>query len=228
MSFPYHPAAHCVRCSTDGELVVALISRHLVRLLKTAPTLQVLDAATVAIQELLRKYHNAKGLPPLSAEQQQQLLQAAGQAQGGRGSRETTPAGGEPNHLFLALAPEVQVGTGCIGLRNTKPLVKPIDPWTPACPAPRVERLHLLGMLDPGTLQMMPRFAFSLQAIVRPYLGSKYEIRGVPKREPGTQYARGMPFRRWLFLWLSQLVCNHAKGECHRAMLAAVLPAVAS
>lgn len=34
----------------DGELVMTLVTTHLVRLLKTAPSLQVLDAATFAIQ----------------------------------------------------------------------------------------------------------------------------------------------------------------------------------
>jgi hypothetical protein len=90
---------------------VRLISRHLVRLLKAAPSLQVLDAATISIQELLKHHSRAEGLEALAAA-------ASGQPGGGseegqaRGSREGTPAAAEGNLLFAALAPEVQVGNG--------------------------------------------------------------------------------------------------------------------
>lgn len=96
-------------------LLVTLISRHLVRLLKTAPSLQVLDGTTLAIQELLKHYSQAEGLEeavPGAADAQQQQQQ---QQKGWPGvpvaqrSREATPAGAEGNLLFAALAPEVQV-----------------------------------------------------------------------------------------------------------------------
>ena len=53
-----------------------------------------------------------------------------------------------------------------------------------------------------------------LQAIVRPYLDSKYQIRGIVQRPLGTLFGSlpGMSFRKWLFLWLSQLVQHHASG----------------
>jgi serine/threonine-protein kinase ATR len=107
---PQPPAS---RCTSDVELLVTLISRHLVRLLKTAPSLQVLDAATLAIQELLKHYSRAEGLEAL----QQQATGApggpSGEAKGwGAASgqqREPTPAAVEGNLLFGALPAEVQV-----------------------------------------------------------------------------------------------------------------------
>lgn len=41
---------HAPARRSDGELVVTLVTKHLVRMLKTASSLQVLDAATFAIQ----------------------------------------------------------------------------------------------------------------------------------------------------------------------------------
>ena len=103
-------------CRSDGELLVTLISKHLVRLLKTAPSLQVLDAATLAIQELLRHYSQAEGLPPPQEAAGQGLGAGAGEAPKGwpagvpgQRFRETTPAVVESNSLFSALAAEVQV-----------------------------------------------------------------------------------------------------------------------
>jgi hypothetical protein len=85
-------------------------------LLKTAPSLQVLDAATLAIQELLRHYSQAEGLPPPQQAAGQGTVAVAGEAQKGwpagvpgQRSRETTPAVVESNSLFSALAAEVQV-----------------------------------------------------------------------------------------------------------------------
>ncbi len=106
------PAA--LPCRSDGELLVTLITRHLVRLLKTAPNLQVLDGATLAIQELLRNYSRADGLDELAAQQAAQQAAQGGSRQGqGQSSREVSPANdgvAEGNLLFAALAPEVQVG----------------------------------------------------------------------------------------------------------------------
>lgn len=157
-------------CRSDGELLVTLISRHLVRILKTAPSLQVLDGATLAIQELLRHYSQAEGLQELAAQAQAQGGGSEGRGQQRqRGSREVSPAATagpsgagavEGNLLFAALAGEVQ-------------------------------------------------------AIVRPYLDSKYQIRGVGHRPLGIVFGSlpDLSFRRWLFLWLSQLVQHHASGE---------------
>lgn len=104
----------CSACRSDGELLVTLITRHLVRLLKTAPNLQVLDGATLAIQELLRNYSRADGLEELAAQQAAQQAALGGSRQGqGQSSREVSPASdgaAEGNLLFAALAPEVQVG----------------------------------------------------------------------------------------------------------------------
>lgn len=63
------------------------------------------------------------------------------------------------------------------------------------------------------------RFSLALgappQAIVRPYLDSKYHIRGVAQRPRTVLFgsAPGMSMRQWLFLWFSQLVQHHASGE---------------
>lgn len=111
-------------CRSDGELLVTLITRHLVRLLKTAPNLQVLDGATLAIQELLRSYSRADGLRELAA---QQAAQGGGRQAQGQASRETSPADSgvaEGNLLFAALAPEVQVSAdrlAAVGLRSSLP-----------------------------------------------------------------------------------------------------------
>lgn len=130
------PALLALRRS-DGELLVALITRHLVRLLKTAPNLQVLDGATLAIQELLRSYSQADGLEELAAQQAQQAGQGGGKQAQGRASREPSPAdsgAAKGNLLFAALAVEVQVGAwpaashACV----------PCRPWfRPAFPSSR-------------------------------------------------------------------------------------------
>ncbi|KAL4421833.1 hypothetical protein ABPG77_001622 [Micractinium sp. CCAP 211/92] len=163
------------RCTSDGELLVTLIARHLVRLLKTAPNLQVLDGATLAIQELLRNYSRADGLDELAAQQAAQQAAQGGSRQGqGQSSREVSPANdgvAEGNLLFAALAPEVQ-------------------------------------------------------AIVRPYLDSKYHIRGVAQRPRTVLFgsAPGMSMRQWLFLWFSQLVQHHASGN-QLKLFQSVMPA---
>lgn len=46
-------AAPDALCSSTAELLVELVSKHLVRLLRVAPSLFVLDAATFAIQVIL-------------------------------------------------------------------------------------------------------------------------------------------------------------------------------
>lgn len=55
---------------------------------------------------------------------------------------------------------------------------------------------------------------------MRPYLDSKYQIRGIVQRPAGTLYTPGTSFRKWLFLWLSQLVHHHASGACSVSVLA--------
>ncbi len=81
----------------------------------------MLDAATLAIQELLKHYSRAEGLEAL---QQQQGASggapsgASGEAKGwgaASGQRETTPAAVEGNLLFGALPGEVQVRWAGLG-----------------------------------------------------------------------------------------------------------------
>jgi len=79
----------------------------------------VLDAATLAIQELLKHYSRAEGLEAL----QQQGASgapsgASGEAKGwgaASGQRERTPAAVEGNLLFGALPGEVQVRWAGLG-----------------------------------------------------------------------------------------------------------------
>ncbi|PSC70468.1 serine threonine-kinase ATR isoform X1 [Micractinium conductrix] len=156
------------RCGSDGELVVALISRHLVRLLKTAPSLQVLDVTVLAIQELLRHCRAAQGVVELAAAAAERAGSGASAGQQRR-SREATPAdSADDNLLFSALEAEVQ-------------------------------------------------------AIVRPYLNSKYQLRGIAERPGGTLFRTGLSFRKWIFNWLAQLMQRHASGELVK-VFRAVLP----
>lgn len=89
----------------------------------------------------------------------------------------------------------------------------------------RRRRAHALSFSCPPFLpcpalpRSPPLFCLPLQAIVRPYLDSKYQIRGIVQRPLGTLFgsAGGMSFRKWLFLWLSQLVQHHASGAAAAA-----------
>ena len=57
-----------------------------------------------------------------------------------------------------------------------------------------------------------PPTAPCLQAIVRPYLNSKYQLRGIAERPGGTLFRTGLSFRKWIFNWLAQLMQRHASG----------------
>lgn len=73
----------------------------------------MLDAATLAIQELLKHYSRAEGLDALQQQASGAQGGASGEAKGwGAASgqqREPTPAAAEGNLLFGALPAEVQV-----------------------------------------------------------------------------------------------------------------------
>ncbi len=58
---------------------MTLVTRHLVPLLKTAGSLQALDAATFAIQELLRHYRSHEGLRKVAGQQGEQGEQSGGE-----------------------------------------------------------------------------------------------------------------------------------------------------
>ncbi|KAL0053239.1 hypothetical protein WJX82_003001 [Trebouxia sp. C0006] len=77
-------------CRSTKDLLIILIMRHLVRLLRVASHIFVLDAAALAIQEVLKHYGTAE--EPTSHRS--------------RGSRESTPT--ETNTLFIELPEEVQ------------------------------------------------------------------------------------------------------------------------
>ena len=133
---------------------MTLITRHLVRVLKTAPSVQALDATTFGIQELLRHYSPGGA----TGQQTAGLGGSVGGGDSGKAgrSREATPAG--HNELFAQLPEEVR-------------------------------------------------------AIVRPYLDSKYSVRS-NKRAAAVVFGSqpGMSFRRWLAMWLQQLIDSYASG----------------
>ncbi|GAB4817356.1 hypothetical protein N2152v2_004402 [Parachlorella kessleri] len=131
-------------CRSEGDLVITLVTRHLLRLLKTASSLQVLDAATFAIQELLKHYARHDELARHS------LVATEGQR-----SREGTPVDG--NALFNALPQEVQ-------------------------------------------------------AIVRPYLESKYSVLSTGRRGMGVVFKPSISFRRWMSMWMEQMVQHFVSG----------------
>lgn len=153
------------RCATDAQLAVELLTKHLVRLLKTAPNLQCLDATTLAIQKVLRahaatpelreKYREAQG----AAAEKAQVAQTARRTPGGTKQRQrsATPQA-EANALFCVLPAEVQ-------------------------------------------------------AIVRPYLDSKFQYRATGKKIEGVIFKSGLSFRRWLAVWLTQLIDQHVSGK---------------
>jgi serine/threonine-protein kinase ATR len=144
-----------------AELVTSLLARHLVRLLKTAPNLQTLDATTFAIQELLKAYAGGLPAPPGAA-----AVAAAGGSAAAAAAAEAAAALRRP--LFEQLAEEVR-------------------------------------------------------AVVRPYLDSKYSVRGSARRPAGPVYAAGLPFRRWLATWLAQLA-SAAEGDAAAAGAGAGAP----
>jgi hypothetical protein len=93
---------------TTGALATALVARHLVRVLKTADSLQTLDAAGVAIQELLKC---CAALP--------ELLHCSGSAGGGGPSSAERRSARQGNALFGSLSEDVQArgrGGVCVGV----------------------------------------------------------------------------------------------------------------
>jgi len=51
-----------------------------------------------------------------------------------------------------------------------------------------------------------------LQALVQPYLDSRFLVQPREKTNPGLVFKRGISFRSWLSSWLRQLIDNYAKG----------------
>lgn len=52
-----------------------------------------------------------------------------------------------------------------------------------------------------------------IQDVVRPYLDSKFQLASSATSAKGTIFTPDMSFRRWLYLWMRQLVVHYASGE---------------
>ena len=143
----------------DPELLLQLMNGQLVRLLKSADSLQALDAATFSIQEVLRAYGKYGALSVY------QPTTVSSVATNRKTSRESTPAA-EVNLLF-----------------NILPL--------------------------------------EAQAIVRPYLDSKYKMSGSGRKFVNPIYGTvpNITFRRWLTLWITSMadVIKGPRAALYRA-----------
>ena len=142
--------------ATDAlSLAKDLMLRHLLRLLKTAPTLQDLDFTTLAIQDVLRCH------------------------------------GGQTTNDAHSKKRDNSLSSG----------------HTSA--APRSESPHA----DSNALfSLLPD---EIQALVRPYLYSRYSIQTTKRRfsNGGVIFYPGITFRRWIGLWLTQLIDEHCCGK---------------
>ena len=54
-----------------------------------------------------------------------------------------------------------------------------------------------------------------LQAIVRPYLESKYSVLSTGRRGTGVVFKPSISFRRWMSMWMEQMVQHFASGGLH-------------
>ena len=159
------------RCATDAQLAVELLIKHLVRLLKTAPNLQCLDATTLAIQNVLKAHAATPELKDKAKEMQTSAEESGGsKAQAAQSSRRTPPSGRKETRKRSA--------------------------------TPQPESNALYGVLPA-----------EIQAIVRPYLDSKFSYRATGKKIDGVIYKAGLSFRRWLAIWLTQLIDQHIFGR---------------
>jgi hypothetical protein len=167
------------RCATEAQLSIDLVTKHLVRLLKTAPNLQTLDSTTLAIQQVLRSHASTEELRILNARRLEVAAANAAAEQQvatrkGQGSGKKTPAKNAQR-------------------RATPP------------PQPGAPDSNLLFTILPA----------EVQAIVRPYLDSKFQYKATGKKVQGVIFRQntGLSYRRWLALWLTQLIDTHVSGK---------------
>lgn len=59
---------------------------------------------------------------------------------------------------------------------------------------------------------LFERLPEEIQAIVRPYLDSKYSMKSSTGQTEGIVFNSDMTVRKWLGLWLTQLIDNHLAG----------------
>lgn len=176
---PQDPAK---RCSTEAQLAIDLVTKHLVRLLKTAPNLQTLDSTTLAIQEVLRSHARSEELRILNHRrleiaEAENIARKKGQGSGRKTPGKTAQQHQQQQHRHRSTTPQ-------------------------------------LGAPDSNLLfTLLP---VEVQAIVRPYLDSKYAYKATGKKVQGVIFRQnaghGLLYRRWLSLWLTQLIDTHVSG----------------
>lgn len=176
-------------CTTPLELAVAVVTKHLVRLLKTAPSMQYLDLTTLSTQDVLRCYSAAVDDNTDDTMTSSMWLRTGGESSKQQGGRKSSS---------LVLNNE------------NAPAVAP----RASTPPPESNALFAL----------LPE---EVQAIVRPYLDSKYSMK-IPSTKVlnGVVFTSAVPhitFRKWVPLWLTQLTEMHITGE-HQVLFKAINP----
>lgn len=71
----------------------------------------------------------------------------------------------------------------------------------------------------PQTLSLFDALPKETQAIVRPYLDSKYSMTTSGRKPTGLVFNKDISFRRWLGLWLSQLTESLEQGEVGQSQI---------
>ena len=156
-------------------------------------------------QELLRRY---------CGERWSQETQQGAKGEGSSAQRLSPEEG---HALFAALPPDAQVWSACHLLKFTLYLEKGIHlvpclpPAMPArmsfqtCALKCCAQCRAISEFNPS-LRLVA--LLSAQAIVRPYLDSKFAVRSAGSSRRGVVFGStpGLSFHRWLFQWLKQLV----------------------
>ena len=61
-----------------------------------------------------------------------------------------------------------------------------------------------------------------IQDVVRPYLESKFQLASTATAAKGVIFLPEISFRRWLYLWMRQLVVHYASGASNCLVLVVV------
>jgi serine/threonine-protein kinase ATR len=174
--------------SSDGELLLLLMNQYLVRLLKSADSLQSLDATTYSIQELLRSY----GQLPELVKRNKTINDGGGGDNSGKAANNKNQKATTVANAGVSSKTKAAAAATTANNKNTGDL-----PPTPASHHPHSDSNNALFNALP----------FEIQAIVRPYLGSKYKMSGSSRKIPSPIFTStpNMKFRRWLALWITHL-----------------------
>ena len=182
-------------CRTRELLLQTLIQAHLVRLLRVAPDLQVLDATTFAIQvggfldaleditlctgpqELPRCCCNAAPMAPCRP-------------------REVTA--------------RTQLVRWPIAVCKAHTHRHSAQQYLSPCPQ---ELLRTCGKAKGhASNTLLEQMAADVQPLLRPYLESKYALKSVARQPQGIVFSPDLGFRRWLSRWMKQMVAYYATG----------------